>query len=69
MTTTREYGVRYRVFAGQGRLVTREKFFATEKALIAFSIKLKESDGFYEFDSWLYPPTHEEKENPNAAGN
>ena len=49
MSTSKKYGVRYQVFAGKDqRLVTKEKFFATEKALTKFVEKLEETDGFYQ---------------------
>ena len=71
------YGVRWKVFAGrEGRLATKEKFFKTQKQMDAFTDKLVLTDGFYEIDSWCFPPeanvTEDDvteafkKENPNS---
>jgi hypothetical protein len=53
----KKYGVRYRVFGGrEGRLVLKEKFFATQAQLDRAIEKIKNLDNFYEIDSYLYPP-------------
>lgn len=54
------FGVRYRVFAGrEGRVETKEKFFATKAALDRFAAKIEQADNFYEFDAWKYPNGYE----------
>jgi hypothetical protein len=52
----KKYGVKYKMFAGkEGRLTTKEKWFATDAARAKFIEKLENTDGFYELDGYSDP--------------
>lgn len=50
-----EWGVRWREWDRRDQLVTKERTFATEKALDRFVEKLEKKDNFHEFVAWLNP--------------
>lgn len=52
----KQYGIRYKVFAGrEGRITTKEKWFKTSKQLETFAAKVQETGNFYEIDGYSYP--------------
>lgn len=48
------FGVEWREFNKQDRLVTKEKFFKTQKAMEKFIDKLGEKDNFYEIVAYAF---------------
>jgi hypothetical protein len=62
------YGVRWKEFNKQNRIVTKEQFFPSEKARESFANNLEKRESFKEFDAWTDPSedsTHEAA--PEAA--
>lgn len=58
--TSKEYGIRYKVFAGrEGRLTTKEKWFATSAQLEKFAEKVQNMGNFYEIDGYAYPRSND----------
>lgn len=51
--TMAEYGIRWQEFNRADQLVTKEKFFASQSALLRFMKKQEEKNNFYEWGaSW-----------------
>ena len=46
------FGVRWTEFDKNDRGVTKEKFFATEKAREKFCEKVEQKDNFWRFEAW-----------------
>lgn len=58
--TSKDYGIRYKVFAGrEGRLTTKEKWFATAAQLERFAEKVQNMGNFYEIDGYSYPRSND----------
>jgi len=56
MNTSKPYGVRYKVFAGkEGRLTTKEAWFATEQQLKRAVERIENLGNFYEIDGYSHP--------------
>ena len=56
MNTSKPYGVRYKVFAGrEGRVTTKEAWFATEQQLQRAVERIENLGNFYEIDGYSHP--------------
>ncbi|MBN2002977.1 MAG: hypothetical protein JXA21_06440 [Anaerolineae bacterium] len=51
----KEYGVCYTLFNKAGRLVTKERFFASAESRERFIVRLMDSGDLYEIVAWLDP--------------
>lgn len=57
---SKDYGIRYKVFAGrEGRLTTKEKWFATAAQLAKFAEKVENLGNFYEIEGYSYPRSND----------
>ena len=53
------FGVKWTEFDNKDQLVTKQKFFKTEKALYRFCTKLSEKPNFSGFEAWTATGFHD----------